>query len=540
MDRWAGGGSQGLMKKNPWVGGTYTIGSQGLTKELRREGKGLDTPNNGDEVTVHYIGLLEDGTKFDSTVGKKPLTFTIGQGQVIQGLDEGIKTMKEEEGALFTIPACLAYGESAVLPTMNTLSYHVILLSWVSLKDICKDGGILKKILKQGESWETPKDHHEVFVEFEAKLEDGIVVSKSDGVGFTVSEGHFCPALPIAVKTMKKGEEVLLTVKPQYGFGEKGKRAYGGDGAVPPNATLHINLKLVSWKRDNKELEEVFQLVDSFVRLFSQDVSEQKRAAYELDEIGPHSTLTPLFTQIPNAMPQLLAPLIPFTLSTSQKFPHPYLQLKIISVIGNLSFSAVNYKAVAESPLLVQVLTDALMYSTDHTKFSALTAFYVLLDHDPNMVFISESTVFNMMVLLDNLIPGNNCEFLMYSVNTEFDNYFAVKQFDVRESVTLLLRIFDQLLINERFYEQLVKILPVLFRMIKTRKHYLRWRDNDELCMEIIYSICSRDRLRKLERYLVKKEARTISEVSKDGTPTCQEKGQLILQLLESPLFSDL
>ncbi|EYU26718.1 hypothetical protein MIMGU_mgv11b015297mg [Erythranthe guttata] len=170
------------------------------------------------------------------------------EGQVIQGLDEGIKTM-EEEGALFTIPACLAYGESAVLPTMNTLSYHVILLSWVSLKDICKDGGILKKILKQGESWETPRDHHEVFVEFEAKLEDGIVVSKSDGVGFTVNED---------------------------GFGEKGKRAYGGDGAVPPNATLHINLKLVSWKRDNKELEEVFQLVDSFVRLFSEDVSEQK------------------------------------------------------------------------------------------------------------------------------------------------------------------------------------------------------------------------------------------------------------------------
>ncbi|KAL7154093.1 hypothetical protein ABFS83_04G211500 [Erythranthe nasuta] len=154
--------------------------------------------------------------------------------------------------------------------------------------------------------------------------------------------------------------------------------------------------------------------------------------------------------------------------------------------MGNLSFSAVNYKAVAESPLLVQVLTDALMYSTDHTKFSALTAFYVLLDHDPNMVFISESTVFNMMVLLDNLIPGNNCEFLMYFVNTEFDNYFAVKQFDVRESVTLLLRIFDQLLINERFYEQLVKILPVLLRMIKTMKHYLHWRDNDELCMEII------------------------------------------------------
>ena len=48
-----------------------------------------------------------------------------------------------------------------------------------------------------------------------AKLEDGTVVSKADGAEFTVEEGLFCPALAKAVKTMKKGEKVLLTVKPQ-------------------------------------------------------------------------------------------------------------------------------------------------------------------------------------------------------------------------------------------------------------------------------------------------------------------------------------
>jgi len=50
------------------------------------------------------------------------------------------------------------------------------------------------------------------------------------------------------LKTMKKGEKVLLTVKPQYAFGEKGKPASGGEGAVPPNAKLQITLELVSWK----------------------------------------------------------------------------------------------------------------------------------------------------------------------------------------------------------------------------------------------------------------------------------------------------
>ncbi|KAF5962079.1 hypothetical protein HYC85_003288 [Camellia sinensis] len=85
-------------------------------------------------------------------------------------------------------------------------------------------------------------------VKYEARLEDGTLVSKSDGVEFTVGNGYFCPALSKAVKTMKKGEMVHLTVKPQYAFGEKGRPTIGEECAVPPNATLQINLELVSWK----------------------------------------------------------------------------------------------------------------------------------------------------------------------------------------------------------------------------------------------------------------------------------------------------
>ena len=86
-------------------------------------------------------------------------------GQVIKGWDQGIKTMKKGENALFTIPPELAYGESGSppIPPSATLQFDVELLSWTSVKDICKDGGIFKKILKEGEKWENPKDLDEVF-----------------------------------------------------------------------------------------------------------------------------------------------------------------------------------------------------------------------------------------------------------------------------------------------------------------------------------------------------------------------------------------
>lgn len=73
--------------------------------------------------------------------------------------------MKKGENAIFTIPSDLAYGASGSppkIPPGATLQFDVELLSWSSVKDICKDGGIFKKVLAAGEKWENPKDLDEV------------------------------------------------------------------------------------------------------------------------------------------------------------------------------------------------------------------------------------------------------------------------------------------------------------------------------------------------------------------------------------------
>ncbi|CAI0561171.1 unnamed protein product [Linum tenue] len=241
------------------VGEEKEIGSQGLKKKLVKAGEGWDTPDNGDEVEVHYTGTLLDGTKFDSSRDRgTPFKFTLGQGQVIKGWDVGIKTMKKGENAVFTIPADLAYGASGSPPTIPpnaTLQFDVELLSWSSVKDICKDGGIFKKIVVEGEKWENPKDLDEVFVKLIGKLQDGTVFLKKgheDGqlFEFKTDEEQVIDGLDRAVMTMKKGEVALLTIAPEYAFGTSESKQ--DLSVVPPNSTLHYEVELVSFVKEKE------------------------------------------------------------------------------------------------------------------------------------------------------------------------------------------------------------------------------------------------------------------------------------------------
>lgn len=64
----------------------------------------------GDKVKVHYKGSFDDGTVFDSSEGREPLEFTVGEGQVIRGFDDALIGMKKGENKKISIPAKDAYG----------------------------------------------------------------------------------------------------------------------------------------------------------------------------------------------------------------------------------------------------------------------------------------------------------------------------------------------------------------------------------------------------------------------------------------------
>jgi peptidylprolyl isomerase len=72
--------------------------------------KGEEMAQAGDTVKVHYTGTLEDGSIFDSSSGKDPLEFTLGEGNVIAGFDAAVTGMKVGETKTVTIPSSEAYG----------------------------------------------------------------------------------------------------------------------------------------------------------------------------------------------------------------------------------------------------------------------------------------------------------------------------------------------------------------------------------------------------------------------------------------------
>ncbi len=66
---------------------------------------------NGDKVSVHYIGKLADGSIFDSTVGEDPFVFTLGEDDIIDGFVNAIQTMSVGEKKTVTLGIEEAYGE---------------------------------------------------------------------------------------------------------------------------------------------------------------------------------------------------------------------------------------------------------------------------------------------------------------------------------------------------------------------------------------------------------------------------------------------
>jgi FKBP-type peptidyl-prolyl cis-trans isomerase len=131
MTIWENGSERAILRPGR---GRAHVGAMSTELDIQdiKQGTGAEA-TAGQKVTVHYVGTLTNGQKFDSSRDRgKGFDFTLGRGQVIKGWDQGVAGMKVGGVRKLTIPPHLAYGERGfppVIPPNSTLVFEVELLN---------------------------------------------------------------------------------------------------------------------------------------------------------------------------------------------------------------------------------------------------------------------------------------------------------------------------------------------------------------------------------------------------------------------------
>lgn len=86
-------------------------GAADATATLPAAEKGGRLVKDGDIVAVHYRGTLDDGTEFDSSKGRDPISFTVGSNQVIPGFSDAVRGLKVGDKNKVRLEPARAYGE---------------------------------------------------------------------------------------------------------------------------------------------------------------------------------------------------------------------------------------------------------------------------------------------------------------------------------------------------------------------------------------------------------------------------------------------
>ncbi|MBC3807706.1 FKBP-type peptidyl-prolyl cis-trans isomerase [Undibacterium seohonense] len=209
----------------------------------------------GKTVSVHYTGWLRDpqaenqrGKAFDSSVGRAPFNFNLGEGRVIRGWEQGVPGMKVGGKRTLMIPSTLAYGSrgagKGVIPPDADLIFDIELLDVIKMPEVEKIDSKLGKgdEAKSGNTvtvhytgWlRDPKAKGQKGKEFDSSV-------KREPFSFTINGGEVIRGWDLGVQGMKVGGKRTLIIPAALAYGAREV----GNGLIPANSDLIFEVRLL-------------------------------------------------------------------------------------------------------------------------------------------------------------------------------------------------------------------------------------------------------------------------------------------------------
>ena len=179
-------------------------------------------------VQFRYAGKLENGTD----IGTDSLEVALGDGSLIEGLDRGLRGMREGGRRRITVPPSLAFGRRGTedIPPNSTLVFDV------TMKRVGASNGIYIQELQAGTGDEAARSNLAT-VAYVGSLMDGTVFDQGS-FSFTIDGGGVIEGFNRGVKGMKTGGKRLIIIPPSLGYGSR------QTGSIPPFSTLVFEVTL--------------------------------------------------------------------------------------------------------------------------------------------------------------------------------------------------------------------------------------------------------------------------------------------------------
>ncbi|KAL8087687.1 U-box domain-containing protein 9-like [Apium graveolens] len=277
----------------------------------------------------------------------------------------------------------------------------------------------------------------------------------------------------------------------------------------------------------------------SLLEKMSSSLSDQKKAARELRLLTKRTpSFRALFGESVDAIPQLLNPL---SQNKSKTETHLDLQEDLITTVLNLSIHDNNKKLVAETPMVIPLLLDALRSGTIETRSNAAAALFTLSALDSNKALIGKSGALKPLIqLLEDGHPlamkdvasaiFNLCILHENKLRAVRDGAVRVilEKLLNRVRVDELLAILAMLSTNQRAVEEIGELEGVSCLLSIIRENSCP--RNTENCVAILHTICFNDRTKWREIREEENKHSTISQVAQNGTSRAKRKASGILE----------